>query len=162
MVSFIAQASPVGWREPWPQTLWMWWEHVWWTRESSSMANAPATKVPWTASYRHGRMKGFLLYIKGFGQIGWDLVLGILFSLWPMSSWRNWICDRSRLHETSSENAHFWNSEASCLSHCFSLLGPPQIGVWATGEGWVSSDRCALHRKLCTKRLMASTVTSRH
>lgn len=60
-----------------------------------------------------------------------------------MSSWRNWIYDKSRLHETSSENAHFWNSEASCLSHCFSLLGLTQIKVWATGEGWVSFDRCA-------------------
>ena len=61
-----------------------------------------------------------------------------------MSSWRNWICDKSRLHETSTEKAHFWNSEASCLSHCCSLLGPPQIEVWATGEDRVSSDPCVL------------------
>ena len=39
--------------------------------------------------------RGFLLCVKGFGQVGWDLVLGILFPLWRTSSWRNWICDKT-------------------------------------------------------------------
>ena len=35
--------------------------------ESSAMTDALATKIPWTACYRHGRMKRVLLYINGFG-----------------------------------------------------------------------------------------------